>query len=498
MLGLATVSLIALLILGVAVNQILNSYFEEQEGRRLDQAADGIARFFPLFLDQASDAELGAREIREGVLIPQIAQLFADQVPATLSVSNPDGSVFAWASPRDEDGLRETGLAADDLVAEQHRWFEVVLPAVEPDLTDANARLRLTVVLSEPYTSRQQTLDSVRGALVGAGALALLVSVLVGAAVARSVTRPIAGLRRASATLAQGDLDERVPPSGVVELDQLGQQFNVMADRLRESLTLLSEDRDRLRQFVADVSHELRTPIAALRAFTELQQDGEMDAATRREFIERSAEQIARLEWLSTNLLDLSRIEAGIFPLDVRAGDLRDPVRSAVEAHASVAEAREVSLSAEVPAVQVALPFDRERILQLVTNLVGNALKFTPPGGAVELRLRDRLDAAVVEVRDTGPGILPAELPHIFDRFYRGTNTGEARGVGSGLGLAIAKSIVDMHGGEIQVESRVGVGTLFRVVLPRPAQTPRPVSLPRGEGDAAIRARRLQSVGEDQ
>ena len=403
-------------------------------------------------------------------MIPQIAQVFADQVPATIAVSNPDGSVFAWARPREGDRLRETGLAPDDLVEPQHRWFEVVLPNVEPGLTDAEGRLRLTVVLSDPYTPRQHTLDSVRGALVAAGGLALLVSILVGTMAARSVTRPLAGLRRASAKLAQGDLDERVPPSGIAELDQLGQQFNLMADRLRESLTLLSADRDRLREFVADVSHELRTPIAALRTFTELQQEGEVDDDTRREFMGRSAEQIARLEWLSTNLLDLSRIEAGIFPLDVRPGDLRDPVRSTVEAHAGVAEEREISLTAEVPGGPVELPFDRQRIVQLVTNLVGNALKFTPRGGAVKLRLLDRADAVLIEVRDTGPGIPAAELPRIFERFYRATNTGEARGIGSGLGLAIAKSIVEMHGGGIEVESVPGEGSLFRVVLPRPAQ----------------------------
>ena len=433
----------------------------------MSQAADAIARLFPMFLEQTPPNEHGVREVREGVLISGIAQVFADQVPATVAVSNPDGAVFAWVDPSNGGALRDRGLAPDDLIDPARRRFEIFLPAPEPDLTDADGRLQLTVELSRPYTSRQETLNSVRGALLAAGVLALVISVVVGAAAARSVTRPLARMRRASARLAQGDLDERVPPSGIVELDQLAQQFNVMADRLRESLTMLSDDRDRLREFVADVSHELRTPIAALRTFTELQRNGEVDAETRREFMERSAEQINRLEWLSSNLLDLSRIEAGIFPLDMRDGDLRDPIRSAVEAHASVAESRSISLTAEVPGTPVELRFDRQRIVQLVTNLLGNALKFTPRGGAVELRLVDRPEAAVVEVRDTGPGIPADELPRIFERFYRGTNTGEARGIGSGLGLAIARSTVDMHGGGIEVESAPGEGSVFRVVLPR-------------------------------
>jgi signal transduction histidine kinase len=285
--------------------------------------------------------------------------------------------------------------------------------------------------------------------------------------VARRMTTPLARLRRASSRLAQGQLDERAPRSDIVEIDDLARQFNVMADRLSESLRMLEADRDQLREFVADVSHELRTPIAALRAFTDLQRDGQVDEATRREFLDRSSEQISRLDWMSTNLLDLSRIDAGIFPLDMRPGDLRDPIRSVVEAHAELAEQRGVSLSSEVPPAPVMLRFDRERIVQLLSNLVGNGLKFTPRGGQVGVTLTDVSEGAVLEVRDSGPGILATELPHVFERFFRGTNVGEARASGSGLGLAIARSIVEMHGGQIEVASAIGEGSAFTVRLPR-------------------------------
>ena len=463
---LSVVSLIALLVLGVALNQILNSYFEEQEGRRLSQAADSSAAFLSQILSVARPEMLGTRELREGSLIPRLTQLVADQIPGTVEVSNPDGSVFAHAEPSNVAALRGQGLSADPLVPAQERPLDVQLPAPEPSLTGADAVLHLSVELRDPFTSRMETLNGVRSALLAASVLALAVSFIVGVVAARRVTTPLARVQRASTRLAEGDLDERVQPSGIAEFDQLAERFNVMADRLRESLTVISADRDRLREFVADVSHELRTPIAALRTFTELQRDGEVDEPTRREFLNRSAEQITRLEWLSANLLDLSRIEAGIFPLDVRAGDLRDPIRAAVEAHAAVAEDRRISLTAEVPGSPVTLPFDRQRIVQLLSNLIGNALKFTPPSGAVDVRLMERPEGAILEVRDTGPGIPAEELPRIFERFYRGTNTGEARGVGSGLGLAIAKSIVEMHRGTIEVESRIGGGTTFRVHLP--------------------------------
>jgi signal transduction histidine kinase len=270
-----------------------------------------------------------------------------------------------------------------------------------------------------------------------------------------------------SRRITQGELDERVPPSGVLEIDELGRQFNVMADRLSGTLRMLEADRDRLREFVADVSHELRTPIAALRMYNELLREGSVDDATRTEFLQRSTEQVRRLEWLSTNLLDLSRIDAGIFPLDVRNGDLRDPIQAVVQAMSEVAIERGVALESEAPGRPVEMRFDRERVVQLLTNLVGNSLKFTPRGGSVRVRLSEADDAAVIEVRDTGAGIPPEELPRVFERFYRGTNTGDARASGSGLGLAIVRSIVEMHGGEIDVASVVGEGTAFRITLPR-------------------------------
>jgi signal transduction histidine kinase len=463
---LASVALVALLVSSLALSQILPGYFLDQARRRAETAAVST------YLLVRNQFEVYARVRPEVLLTPELrnTQILQPAVQAaanelaqgTIEITyTEDGSLGASAAPdaATEQQLRDQGLQPDK---------EVQVPPFRRPLEPlAGLEIDLTFQVHDTYTNRAATLRSVNGALLGAGLAALAVSLFVGTLAARRLTGPLARLRQASSRFASGELEERSPRFGIVEVDELGQQFNVMADQLSESVRLLQADRDRLREFVADVSHELRTPIAALRTFTELQREGEIDEEQRREFLNRSTEQINRLEWMSTNLLDLSRIDSGIFPLDMRWGDLRDPVRSVVESQAELAEQRGVSLVSEVPTDPVMLRFDRERVVQLLTNLVGNGLKFTPRGGEVVVALVEGADNATLEVRDSGPGILEAELPLVFDRFFRGTNVGEARASGSGLGLAIVRSIVEMHGGTITASSALGAGSTFTVHLPR-------------------------------
>jgi signal transduction histidine kinase len=328
------------------------------------------------------------------------------------------------------------------------------------------------VTLSNPYTFRATALANVTGLLAAIALFALGLSVVVSAAMARRFTTPLRRLTEASRGLAEGDLSRRVPAgqvrAGSSELAELAVQFNAMADRLEESVEIIRRDRDRSRDFLADVSHELRTPLAALRTFNELLREGaDADLAARAEFIESSGQQIERLDWLAQNLLELSKLDSGLVLLDLRPDDLRAAVESAVEQSASAAHKRGIEVSLNLPSAPVRIRHDPQRIGQVVANLVSNAVKFTGRGGTVSVDVAGTADGARVDVVDTGVGIEAAELPHIFERFYRGSRANEARGSGSGLGLAIARSIVEMHGGGIEVESRVGAGSRFSVTLPR-------------------------------
>lgn len=336
----------------------------------------------------------------------------------------------------------------------------------------------VTVTLSSPLSLRAQTLETIVGVLFGAAVLALLVAIVLAIVLAERLTDPIRRLTQASRSLAEGRLDERVtlPARGAPEIVELATAFNAMAERLQASIEYISRDRDRSRDFLADVSHELRTPIAALRTFNELLQEGAAtDAEARDEFLAHSHQQIERLDWLATNLLELSKLDSGLVALDLRPDDLRAVVEDAVAQAGPGAARKGVTLRLESPAEPLRALHDPPRLGQVLANVIGNALKFTPAGGSVTISLRSDEDEAIVEVADTGVGIDPAELPQVFERFYRGAQAVEARSAGSGLGLSIVRSVVEMHHGRVSIQSALGKGTTVTVALPRePVAEPSP------------------------
>ena len=253
----------------------------------------------------------------------------------------------------------------------------------------------VAVELSEPYTSRATTLAAISGLLLVMASAAFMVAVLVAAFLAHRFTTPITRLTDASRRLAEGDLTSRVATdeltTGTLEIRSLSTQFNQMADRLEESVDIIRRDRDRSRDFLADVSHELRTPIAAMRTFVELLQGpAGLDPAARAEFLDSSAVQLDRLDWLAQNLLELSKLDSGLVLLDLRPDDIRGTIESAVEQQLASAERKGIGLTVALPDRPLRVRHDPPRIGQVVTNLVGNALKFTERGGEVRITARAR------------------------------------------------------------------------------------------------------------
>jgi signal transduction histidine kinase len=378
----------------------------------------------------------------------------------------PATPVSAFSAPLTAEPAR--GQARDPVSFTQTFKFE--------DPNGVKPTWSLEVSLSAPYTTRQSTIASVVWFLFITSMGGLLLAIVVSAFLARRFTTPLRRLTEAARALAEGDLARRVPAdrarTGGAEITELSRQFNAMADQVEETMETIRRDRDTGREFLADVSHELRTPLAALRTFNELlREKAGDDVAARTEFLEASAQQIERLDWLAQNLLELSKLDSGLIRLDLRPDDLRATIESAVEQAQVSARRRGLILTAELPEEPLVTRHDPQRLGQVLTNLIGNGLKFTPRGGSVRVVLSPRNRGARIQVIDTGVGINSDELPRIFDRFYRGSRANEARGSGSGLGLAIVRSVVEMHGGRVMVESRVGAGTTFTVTLPADPRT---------------------------
>lgn len=339
------------------------------------------------------------------------------------------------------------------------------------------------VVLSRPLTFRQATLSTIRTDLLQLGAITLLIAIVAGLVLGRSMTAPLMRLTRAAERLASGDLAVTIPSAGTDEIGNLSRGFNVMAEQLQQSFSLLATERDHLRAFVADVSHELRTPITALRAFNDLLLQGAHDdPIVRREFLQESADQIDRIDWLTQNLLDLSRLESGLTTLQIDDHDLRGSVRHVVTTYRPAAERRSIDLTLEVPETECLVPHDPRFFHQALANVLDNAIKFTPRGGEILVRMllsqpddgiapahslaqSQGTQWACVTVRDNGPGIAGRDLPHVFERFYRGTELTVGSN-GSGLGLAIVKQIMESHNGDVEIRSVPGQGTWVILSLP--------------------------------
>jgi len=297
-----------------------------------------------------------------------------------------------------------------------------------------------------------------------AGALLAFAAVLLGAAAFFSsrVTRPLTRLTLAARTMAEGDLTTRVEGSAVREIDELAGAFNTMASSLADA------DRQR-RQMTADVAHELRTPLSIIRGRLEGIQDGIYSLT--REQVATLLGETALLERLIEDLRILALAEAGQLPLYMEnigpASLLEDVARSfQKEGHDQGVEVRVADMPG-LPEIEV----DTQRISQVLGNLVANALRHTPAGGTVLLSAwagtGQQQGMVCISVSDTGRGIAPADLPHIFDRFYRADPARARSGGGAGLGLAIAKRIIEAHHGAIWVESTPGKGTTVSFSLPQ-------------------------------
>src|SRR5215510_8519041 len=295
--------------------------------------------------------------------------------------------------------------------------------------------------------------------------LVLLLGSLGGLLLANQALRPVDRITRAAEQIGAGDLTERVPaPAKMDEIGRLAATFNRMISRLQAAF-------ERQRQFTSDASHEMRTPLAVMRGDIEITLRRERSNEEYKRALTSNLEEIMRLSRLVEDLLMLARGDAGRIELRCESVDLNDVCRRMAEYIAPLADQRDQTLIYEPPpgaeTAPVVISADLLRIKQLLLNLLDNAIKYTERRGRVALGLKTEENVAVITVADTGRGIPPEDMPHIFERFFRrSAKTADRTAAGFGLGLSIVKWIVDSHGGRIEAKSEVGKGTEFTVRLP--------------------------------
>lgn len=301
-------------------------------------------------------------------------------------------------------------------------------------------------------------LANLRGSTLLSALLALFLAVVLGAWLSRSLTQPIRELTAATRKMARGELGQQVPVRSQDELGELAGAFNQMSKDLEQA----TEAR---RQMTADVAHDLRTPLTVLLGYTEPLQDGTLEGSP--ELYSVLHEEVLQLKRLVEDLRTLSLADAGRLSLERRPVDPQALLERTGLAFMALAQQKDVDLQVEAEKELPSINVDVARMTQVLQNLVSNALRYTPAGGQITLSVA--LDGASgqvrLAVRDSGPGISPQDLPHIFSRFYRADQSRERSTGASGLGLAIARSIVEAHGGTIHATSAPGEGSTFTIVL---------------------------------
>jgi len=359
-----------------------------------------------------------------------------------------------------------SGLAG--YAAYRFRWLERA-PALRWSLLGGYALASLLTFLNVWITARlmfasTHDLELATVLLLFAGGIAMVLGYFLSSAVTERIRR----LDQAAKEIQAGNLSVRVPVSGNDEVARLARTFNQMAAQLQESNANQRALEGLRRDLVAWAGHDLRTPLAGVRVLVEALADGMIDDPdTSRRYLQQARKQIDHLSLLIDDLFQVSQLDAGGIPLNLEPASLADLISDTLENFSGLAAQQHIMLSGSAAPEIDPIRMDVVRIGRVLNNLISNSLRYTQPGGTVSIQAEALAGKVRVTVQDSGEGISANDLPHVFERFYRGEKSRNQATGGSGLGLAIAKGIIEAHGGQIVVESQQGQGTSFTFWLPK-------------------------------
>ncbi|MER5861839.1 HAMP domain-containing sensor histidine kinase [Kitasatospora sp. NPDC002040] len=453
---------------GLAVSDVM--VLGTVRGNLVDRADEQLKGFAEPLSHRDPERAAEARQFNQAAANRRIApalpsQFLVQYLGASGSVEQVLREPMSGADP----GPRLTGLGPIgkpfDAPGEQqgHRWRVLILPVTKS--SPATPQYALAAISLDDVDS---TVSRLQTSFLAIGAVVLLLITALGAFAVRAGLRPLSRIEQDAELIATGGLSHRISqPPATTEVGRLTAALNSMLSQLETAFAARARSEARMRRFVADASHELRTPLAGIRGFAELHRMGALEDVDRA--MDRIESEAIRLGTLVEDLLTLARLDEER-PLDLAPMDLRTLAADALHDLTALDPGRPVSLTgpAGTGAPQPAPVLgDEARLRQVVTNLVGNAAKHTPPGTPVRIGVGRSGGHCLLEVADSGPGLTPDQSAQVFERFYRVDPSRSRRdGGGAGLGLAIACALTSAHHGTLTVDSSIGVGTVFQLQLP--------------------------------
>jgi two-component system OmpR family sensor kinase len=446
---------VVMLATGLILLNMLENYYLSSERENLIRTGKLASEFMSSYLREEADpiflsglAENFSRQINARVLIvsPQ-KQVLGDSVRI-------EGLLGARLDREEIEGaLRGEKGSSIQYSEESEQWVLQVAVPVENDSRSPLGVVFLAASLKPVY----QTLTTIRHFLLLSTLVAMLFAGILAIMLAQHITGPIKELTNAAQQMAEGRLDQKIPVKSRDEIGHLAQQFNIMASKVKET-------NQRLTRFVADVSHELRTPLTSIILCLQSLHDYDMKPEEQKEFLQDINHEAQRLTYLVEDLLELMRRQEisdkrEIVPIRGLLLEVLDKIHPRLKR-------KGLELFTEIPDELSNLYFSPEGLKKILYNLLDNAIKYTPSGGWLKIIAAEEDGEVRITVQDTGCGIPDESLPHLFERFYRVDKARSRYLGGTGLGLAICKQILELYGGKMGVESRLGEGSSFFLTIP--------------------------------
>ncbi|NLU31038.1 MAG: HAMP domain-containing protein [Clostridiaceae bacterium] len=450
-LSFVAVVLISVLLVSVVTNLLLDKHFkkyilENQERKNTEIVA--------LVRHQYRTGGEWDRDALESICISALEQ------GLILKVLDSSGKLI-WDATHNYNEQCEQMLAhmAQNMSSRYPNWDGSYVEDVYPVVNGSGEIGKVVLGYYGPFyfsDSDLEFINTLNRLFLGVGALSIVLSFLTGSLMAKRLSTPISRVTDTARMISRGYFGGRITePSGTKEIVQLTEAINNLAETL--------ENQEALRKrLTADVAHELRTPLATLQSHMEAMIDGIWEPDAKR--LESCHEEIMRISRMIGDIEKLAKYESDSLILTKTSFDVSELIRHIIRNFENEYAGKGVKI--EFAGVGEIITADKDKISQVIINLLSNALKYTPEGGLVQVSVRGSDDAVMISVKDTGTGIHPEDLPYIFERFYRADKSRNRLTGGAGIGLTIAKAIVDAHKGSIQVQSEVDKGTEFIVTLP--------------------------------